>query len=292
MENKLTVKNLLSRDDIKFRFNEILKEKSAGFMANLAVMVSNSDNLMKCEPVSVISAAVISASLELPLDPNLGFAAIIPYGKQAQFQIMYKGLIQLAQRSGQYKTIGVTEIYEGEMVSENRLTGEYIFDFTAKTSEKIIGYAAYFSLLNGFEKTVFWTIDQVKKHGKKYSQSFTNSNGRWNIDFDAMAKKTVLKNLIGKWGILSIQMQKAVIFDQSTPTTFTEEAQPEYIDNQNESINIDKINDKKEKDRFVEFINNAQTLDELGMIEQQAAEYGLTEIIEERKKLIISKNGK
>ena len=189
METKLTVKNLLSRDDIKFRFNEILKEKSAGFMANLAVMVSNSDNLMKCEPVSVISAAVISASLELPLDPNLGFAAIIPYGKQAQFQIMYKGLIQLAQRSGQYKTIGVTEIYEGEMVSENRLTGEYIFDFTAKTSEKIIGYAAYFSLLNGFEKTIFWTIDQVKKHGKKYSQSFTNSNGRWNIDFDAMAKK-------------------------------------------------------------------------------------------------------
>ena len=119
--DKLTVKSLLSQDNVKAKFQEVLKEKAAGFTANLAVMVNNTAALQKLDPTSIISAAVVSASLDLPLDPNLGFAAIVPYGDKAQFQIMYKGLIQLAMRSGQYKTIGVTEIYEGELISENRL---------------------------------------------------------------------------------------------------------------------------------------------------------------------------
>src|SRR5690606_12736048 len=126
---------------------------AAGFTANLAVMVNNSAALSKCEPLSIISAAVVSASLDLPLDPNLGFAYVIPYGEKAQFQIGYKGLIQLAQRSGQYKTINVSEVYDGELVSQNRMTGDYEFDESCRISDKIIGYSAYFRLLNGFEKT-------------------------------------------------------------------------------------------------------------------------------------------
>jgi recombination protein RecT len=236
----MTVKSLLSNESVKAKFGEILKDNAAGFTANLAVMVNNSAALSKLQPRSVISAAVISASLNLPLDPNLGFAAIVPYGDKAQFQIMYKGLIQLAMRSGQYKTIGVTEIYEGELISENRLTGEFVFDFTAKTSDKVIGFAAYFSLLNGFEKTVYWPAAQVEGHGKRYSQTYKKGFGLWKDDFVAMGKKTVLKSLISKWGILSIEMQRAVKFDQGVITN-TETEEIEYVDVPEEtSFNTDE----------------------------------------------------
>lgn len=235
-----TIKNLLSNESVKAKFSEILKEKAAGFTANLAVMVNNSQALQKLQPASIISAAVVSASLDLPLDPNLGFAAIVPYGDKAQFQIMYKGLIQLAMRSGQYKTIGVTEIYEGELISENRLTGEYVFDFTAKTSEKVVGFAAYFSLLNGFEKTVYWPVSQVEGHGKRFSQTYKKGFGLWKDDFNSMGKKTVLKSLISKWGILSIEMQRAVKFDQGViKNDETEEI--EYVDAEtNQSFDTDE----------------------------------------------------
>jgi recombination protein RecT len=226
-----SVKSLLSTDNVKAKFQEILKDRAAGFTANLAVMVNNSTALSKCEPLSVISAAVVSASLDLPLDPNLGFAAVVPFGEKAQFQIMYKGLIQLAQRSGQYKTIGVTEIFEGELKNQNRLTGEYEFDFSAKVSDKVIGYAAYFKLLNGFEKTIYWPIEQVDKHGKRFSQTYKKGFGLWKDDFDNMAKKTVLKHLLSRWGILSIEMQKAVKFDQSVVKD-PETEDIEYVDNE------------------------------------------------------------
>lgn len=234
MSNELTtVKSLLAADNVKAKFTEILKDRAAGFTANLAIMVNNSAALSKLQPMSVISAAVVSASLDLPLDPNLGFAAIVPYGDKAQFQIMYKGLIQLAMRSGQYKTIGVTEIFEGELISENRLTGAYEFDFSAKKSDKIIGFAAYFSLINGFEKTVYWPIEQVEGHGKRFSQTYKKGYGLWKDDFVSMGKKTVLKNLISKWGILSIEMQRAVKFDQGVVTN-TETEEIEYVDAVNE----------------------------------------------------------
>ena len=228
MNKPATVKSLLANESVKAKFEAILKDKAAGFTANLAVMVSNSQALAKCDPTTIVSAAVVSASLDLPLDPNLGFAAIVPFGNKATFQIMYKGLIQLAMRSGQYKTINVTEIYDGELITENRLTGEYEFDFTARASDKVIGFAAYFKLINGFEKTIYWPIEQVDKHGKRFSQTYKKGYGLWKDDFDSMAKKTVLKMLISKWGILSIEMQNAVKYDQAV----IREDQPEYVDNE------------------------------------------------------------
>ncbi len=228
MNKPATVKSLLANESVKAKFEAILKDKAAGFTANLAVMVSNSQALAKCDPTTIVSAAVVSASLDLPLDPNLGFAAIVPFGNKATFQIMYKGLIQLAMRSGQYKTINVTEIYDGELITENRLTGEYEFDFTARASDKVIGFAAYFKLINGFEKTIYWPIEQVDKHGKRFSQTYKKGYGLWKDDFDSMAKKTVLKMLISKWGILSIEMQNAVKFDQAV----IREDEPEYVDNE------------------------------------------------------------
>ena len=225
-----TVRTILDRENVKMRFKEILKERAAGFSANLAVMVSNSAALSKCDPMSVVSAAVVSASLDLPLDPNLGFAYVIPFGDRATFQIGYKGLVQLAMRSGQYKTMNVTEVYEGEMVKENRMTGEFEFDQSKKKSEKEIGYAAYFKLVNGFEKTVYWTNDQIQKHGLRFSQTYKKGFGLWKDDFDNMAKKTVLKHLISKWGIMSIEMQTAVKFDQGVVKDLGEDV--DYIDNE------------------------------------------------------------
>lgn len=228
---KPTVKSVMQNENVQKRFHEMLGKNAAGFCANLAVMVSNSQALSKCEPMSVVSAAVISASLNLPLDPNLGFAAIVPYGDKAQFQIMYKGLVQLAMRSGQYETIGVSEIYEGQLVSENPLTSDYVFDFAAKKSDKVVGYAAYFRLINGFHKTIYWPVEQIDKHGKRFSQVYKRGSGLWKDDFDSMARKTVLKNLLSKWGILSIEMQTAQKYDQSVVADITEDAEPIYIDN-------------------------------------------------------------
>lgn len=259
MENQITVRSLLSQDNVKSKFKEVLHDKANGFTANLAVMVNNNAALSKCEPMSIISAAVVSASLDLPLDPNLGFAAIVPYkckvkgvnGAQdswvdkAQFQMMYKGFIQLAMRSGQYKTIGASPIFEGQLISENPLSGEYEFNFTKK-SKKVIGYAAYFKLLNGFEKTVYWDVEKVEAHGKKFSKSFAKKYGLWVDDFESMALKTILKLLLSKWGVLSIEMQNAVKVDQSVVGDSESFEDIDYVDaNQEESDKPTPIEKKK-----------------------------------------------
>jgi recombination protein RecT len=243
MENKPvqqnTLKGILSQESVKKRFEEILKSKAASFTANLAVMVNNNEMLRKCDTTSVISAAIIAASLDLSLDPNLGMAALVPFSGKAQFQIMYKGLIQLSIRTGQYSRIGVTEIYKGQLKSENPLTGEYEFDFSAK-SDVIIGFAAYFKLSNGFEKTEYWSIEKTKAHGKKFSQTFKKDFGLWKDDFASMGKKTVIKSLLNTWGVKSIEMQQAIKFDQSTVKTDEnyQDLEPEYIDNTEEIENL------------------------------------------------------
>lgn len=225
-----TVKSLLSQANVKSKFEEILRDRANAFTANLAVMVNNNAALSKCDPMTVISAAVVAASLDLPIDPNLGFAHIVPYGEKAQFQIGFKGFIQLAMRSGQYSRIGVTEIYEGQLLDENPLTGEYTFDFKAKKSETIIGWAAYFKTVNGFEKTLYWPVEKIKKHGLRFSQTYKKGFGLWKDDFDSMASKTVLKALLSKWGILSTEMQNAVKFDQGVVKS-VETQEVEYLDN-------------------------------------------------------------
>ena len=130
----------------------------------------------------------------------------------AQFQLGYKGFIQLAQRSGQFKTISATPIYEGQLIEANPLTG-YVFDFTKRASEKIIGFASYFSLVNGFEKTLYMTVEEMTGHGQKYSKTF--GNGLWQTDFIGMGNKTAIKLLLSKFAPLSIEMQRAVVVDQS-----------------------------------------------------------------------------
>jgi recombination protein RecT len=214
MSTQLTTRDFFAQKQVQSKFAEMLGKRATQFITSVMQVTSSNDLLAKATPQSIYGAAVTAAVLDLPIQNNLGFAYIVPYGNQAQFQLGYKGLIQLALRSGQFKNISVAEIYEGQIVSENPLTG-YVFDFSKKTSDKVIGYAAYFSLLNGFEKTEYMSKEKLDAHGKKFSQTYKKGFGVWKDDFDSMAKKTVLKLTLSKYAPLSVEMQKAITFDQA-----------------------------------------------------------------------------
>lgn len=256
-----SAKTLLNSDAVKKKFVELLgkPEKATAFITSVLQSVNNNDLLSKADPMTVLHAATVAATLSLPINPNLGFAYIVPYnsknGCQAQFQMGYKGFIQLALRSGQFKKISACEIYEGQIKSENKLQG-FDFDFKNRSSDKIIGYAAYFRLVNGFEAEHYMTVEELQKHGKRFSQTFKRGFGLWNDDFHSMALKTVIKLLLSKWAPLSVEMiQQAVVVDQSvinndSATDFT------YIDNTEEKPD-------KELERASHLIADAQSTEEL-----------------------------
>lgn len=211
-----SVKGLMDSPAVKKRFEEVLCERAPQYMSSIVNLVNSDTNLKKCEPMSVIASCMVAATMDLPVDKNLGYAWVVPYKDKAQFQIGYKGFIQLALRTGQYKAINVVEIREGELISWNPLSEEVEIDFTERKSNKVIGYAGYFKLLNGFEKTVYWSKEDMEAHAKKFSKTYNFKSSVWQTDFDSMAKKTVIRNLLSKWGILSIEMQKAYTADNNT----------------------------------------------------------------------------
>lgn len=231
LQEATTVRSLLARDSIKKRFEELLGRKAPGFMSSVINIVNSNTQLQQCDPNQVIAAAAVAAAMDLPIDPNLGFAYIVPYKGKAQFQMGYKGFIQLAIRTGMYKTINATHVYEGEIESFNRITGEVKFSETGATSDKIVGYIAYFKLLNGFEKYEYWPIEKVREHAQRFSQSYGSNYSPWKTDFDAMATKTVLKHLLSRYGVLSIEMQIAVKADQAVVHETDDGEQYEYVDN-------------------------------------------------------------
>ena len=232
------IRGLMSNEAVKAKFQEILGKNANAFMSSVTT-IATTTKLMDCEPKSILGAAIAAASLNLNVTPSLGFAAIVPYGKSAQFQIMSKGLIQLALRSGQYRTINVTEIYDGELQSENRLTGEFNFN-GKKKSDTIVGYAAYFELLNGFAKSLYMTVEQIKAHGKRYSKTFDYTGSSWKTNPEGMSKKTVLKLLLARYGILSIEMQSAITQDQAEMSVKDdlELSQITYVDNDDTHDNL------------------------------------------------------
>lgn len=241
-----SLKNMLSAESTKKRFEEMLGSKASGFISSVLQVVNNSEYLKNADPTSIMTSAAIAASLDLPINPNLGYSALIPYndkqrGQICQFQIMTRGFNQLAIRSGQYLAINNAIVYEGQLIKQDPFKGEYVFDFNSKKSDKVIGYVGYFRLVNGFEKYLYMTVDEVEKHGRKYSQTYRKGYGNWKDDFDGMALKTVLKLLLSKYGYLSIELQKAVTFDQSTvvsnsdDATNIEDVEIVYSDNVEES---------------------------------------------------------
>lgn len=220
--NQLVAK--LKSDGVKARFQEVLGEKANGFVASMLSVVGNNNLLSKASFDTVYTSAMKAATLDLPIEPSLGFAYIVPYKGAAQFQIGYKGLIQLAQRSGQIQKLNAGEIYESQFKSYNPLTEDLEVDAFAmpEKGDKVVGYFAYMRLVNGFEKTVFWSKERVEEHGKKYSQSYGSKFSPWKTDFDAMARKTVLKQMLSTYAPLSVEMQDAIVADNADSTVNAE----------------------------------------------------------------------
>ena len=242
-ENVATVESWISSSNIKAKFNEVLDKGAGAFVTSLLSLVKQTPALAECDPKTTISAAMTAATLKLPINPNLGFAYIIPYknktGAEATFQLGYKGIIQLAMRTGQYKTINASVVREGEIEGVDFITGEIMRG--KRTSDKVVGYIAYFKLVNGFEKMLYMSKEDMEAHASKYSQAYNsdkrynNSRSVWTTNFDTMALKTVLKQLISKYGIMSIDMQggeamaKGMSSDQAV---IREDGTPDYIDNE------------------------------------------------------------
>src|SRR3990172_24392 len=210
-------KTILRRDDVQERFRELLDKRSPQFLASLLSVVSQNKQLLECDPSTVLVAAAKAAILDLPIEPVLGFAHIVPFGKEAAFIPGYKGLIQLAMRTNRYAAINADAIYEGEEVTINRLTGEITLNGN-RSGDEVFGYFAYFRMKNGYEKYVYMRVEKVNSHAKKYSKSYGKGGSAWSTDFGAMAKKTVLRQLLGKWGLLSIEWQDddAIPLDRET----------------------------------------------------------------------------
>lgn len=214
----------------------VLAEKKGSFVNNITALVSNNAALQVCKPDTLMFACLKATALDLPLDQNIGFAYVLPYKDNkagvtlAQFQLGYKGFVQLALRSGQFKTLNATDVREGELIDENFVTGELTFKKADKREAlPVIGYVAYFKLLNGFEKYLYMTVAEVKAHAMRFSQTFKRGYGLWADKemFDSMAKKTVIKLLISKYAPLSVEMQSAIKSDQAV---IQGEDQYNYVD--------------------------------------------------------------
>jgi len=207
------------------------KEVARRFVAEISSVVSNNPMIQKCDAGSILSAGLLAQSLNLPLAPSLGFCYLVPYGDKAQFQLGYKALIQLSQRSGQFERLGVRPVHEGEYIGQDEF-GDDIFNFSHEfDNNKVVGYYAYFKLLNGFKKTMYWTVEQVREHAKKYSKTYESksSTNVWRDNFDTMASKTVLKLLLNRFAPMSVDMQKAIQADQSI---VNQDGSYSYVDNE------------------------------------------------------------
>lgn len=242
----------ISADKTQEYLASVLGERKGSFVNNVTALVTNNAMLQDCEPMPLMFTALKATALELPLDPNLGFAYIIPYkngrtGKtDPQFQIGYKGFIQLAIRSGQFEDINVRDVRDGEIIGEDFLSGKLQFRMLRENRKqaKVIGYVSYFKLLNGFSKMAYWTVEELYQHAGKYSQTYSadkrygKKSSRWSIDFDAMARKTALKLLISKYAPLSVEMQNAIKYDQAT--VINENGDARYVDNQEQAMSGDE----------------------------------------------------
>lgn len=236
--NKNTPQGVIKDVNVQKMIQERLGKRAGQFTTSLLSIVNNNKMIAACKPMTIIQAALTAASLDLPINQNLGFAYIVPYSGEAQFQMGWKGYVQLAQRTGMFKTINTSDVREGELVGRDRMTGELQFKWIEDDSERnqlpIVGYLAYFKLLNGFSKSSYMTFAEVDAHANRFSQAY-RSRGRggfkspWETDFDAMAMKTVLKQLLNKYAPLSTEMSEAIAADQSVD----DGTERKYVDNDN-----------------------------------------------------------
>ena len=258
-EKQITLQEFLGQDTIKKQMKALLKDRAGYFAMALVQVVDGNEQLQNAEPQSIFNAGIASAILGLPIEKNLGFSYIVPYKDKAQFQIGYKGFIQLALRTGQYKLINSTAIKEGEIKLKNRLTGEIDFNFIEdddlRDSLKTIGYASYIEFNNGFRNTLYMSMKQVQKHAAEYSAAYKydlkygKNSSVWSVNFDAMALKTVLKLNLAKFGALSVDFEKALQLDGTTINKVQDNGtlEAEYSDNGEDKIKVLGSSDERDK---------------------------------------------
>lgn len=240
--DKMTViKTFLEDPQNKADFEAILGKRAPGFIVEVLQIISQDPKLQLADLQSLVNASKRAAMLGLSLDPSLDLAFICPWkepgtGKMyAQFQIGWRGLVNLCQRTEKYKFIHVNDVRQGELKGKNGLTGEYDWEWNqdaqARALLPVTGYVSYFQLLSGFEKTIYWPVDQVTEHALKYSDSYNRKEGHWITDFPGMAKKTVLKSNLHDWGPKSTELVIAIESDQGIITGA--EGKIQYFDNPN-----------------------------------------------------------
>ncbi len=250
-EQRYSLTAYLNKDTIKNQINQVVGGKNGTrFIASVVSAVQNNQELQKCTNASILSAALLGESLQLSPSPQLGQYYMVPFNnnktkeKEAQFQLGYKGYIQLALRSGQYKKLNVLAIKEGELLSYDPLNEEIevslIEDEVERENTETIGYYAMFEYLNGFRKTLYWSKAKMEAHALRYSKGYAKKSGYtfWEKDFDAMAYKTMLRQLISKWGIMSIEMMNALDSDMAV---IREDGTRDYVDNNEVIIDADAV---------------------------------------------------
>jgi len=296
------ISSFLNSEGIKGKFTEIMGQKGIGFISSVLSVVNSNGQLQNADQNSIYTSALMAASLDLPINPNLGLAYIIPYNTRqadgtwkvmAQFQIGYKGFKQLAQRSGQFVAIQESDVREGELKSHNRLTGVIEFDWIQdpkeRLSKKVIGYVSYFELTNGFKSTFYMTKEEADAHGKKYSKTYQKyGSGLWKDEFDSMALKTVCKLNLSKNAPLSIEMTRAVIADQSViknfdPSSDENALEVEYADNKPDYEDAELISEQKEYQRITKHIETAKTQKELSKVEEHLKDEEQQDLFNQKK---------
>lgn len=277
--------NLINSDLMRTKINQMVgATDSQEFITSITSAVNTNPALAECDPQTIISAALLGQSLHLKPSPQLGYFYMVPFNnrkkgtKEAQFQLGYKGLLQLAIRTSEYIDIDAIEIKEGEYKGRDKFTGrpkfEFVEDDDIRENLPVVGYMAYFEMKNGYIKRLYWSKTKMENHADTYSMAFDlekyhdlqegkipqseqwKYSSFWYKNFDEMAKKTMLRQLLSKHGLLSTEMQKAVESDQAV---ITNDLQPEYVDNENV---IDNAAVEKEQTQSIEE-NAAPTVEEV-----------------------------
>ncbi len=245
------LKQVMSSPSVQEQFKNALADKSNMFVASVIDLYASDTYLQNCNPATVVMECLKAATLNLPINKSLGFAYVIPYAKSVkvgnkwekqvipQFQLGYKGMIQLAMRTGQYKYINADAVYAGEYKGFSKLTGELDISGEAE-SDEVVGYFAHIETVNGFKKSLYMTRANMEKHGEKYSKSYSKDSSPWKTEFDGMAIKTMIRMLLGKYGIMSIDMADAMAMDKEPEqdVQYLTEANRTMLDIDNETGEI------------------------------------------------------
>lgn len=273
-QNKVGFATFCANPAVRQNISNVVGEKhTSRFVASVVSAVQTNKALAECTNSSIFSAALLGESLKLSPSPQLGQFYMVPYKDrktgvaEAQFQLGAKGYKQLAIRSGQYRKIVTSVVKEGELKSFNPITEEYVFepvtDVSIREKLPVVGYYASFTLVNGFQKEIYWSKEKMVEHAKRYSQGYRSDCQKgtsytfWSKDFDGMAEKTMIRQLISKWGIMSIDLQKAYESDMGV---LNESGEVRYVDNQRDDTTEVAASEIAEKANHEELVVDAEEI--------------------------------